>query len=203
MMLKAIPRTALDRSIKLIRLPADAVLGLAGDTRTAGTVKLGLDRVEAAVRAGAGSVLRDETLQRDAERRRSAADERERASVLRAEAEARAEAAQSQADTREQQADKRRRRAAEAAKRKRAAAEKRRKATTSSAAKAARSRSSTAQKTAAEKKKEAEERSKRERLEQIDTQRDALHEKEAALTTTEEAERLGDAAAAAKAERKS
>lgn len=202
MTLKAIPRTVVDHSIRLVRLPADSLLGLVGGGRTVGAVKLGLDRAEAAVRAGAGTVLGDDTLVHDARRRRSAADERERAVKLRVQADARTATAEEMAESREAQAEQRERRAAETAKRKRVAADKRRKATARQASKAAHSRAQAAEESADRKTKAADQTAKRERLKQLDTKQHSLNEKEAALAASREADRLADAAANAKAARK-
>lgn len=203
MTLKAIPRTAVDRSLKLARVPADTLLGIAGLRADVGAAKLGVDRVDATLRATAATVLGDRDLQQDADRRREAADERERAARLRSEAQSRSETARDRAEAREEQAADRREQAAEQAGKKRQSAEKRSQAVKGQATKAAKQRKSAAEKKAAQEKQAVQEQAKRGRLDQLETKEEALGEKEAALTARDEAERLGDAAAAAKAERKS
>ncbi len=95
MSMRTISRSAVGGYIKLLRLPLDAAVGLRtrnGRHGVAGaTIKL--DRMEAGLRRMAGKTLGDEELVRDAERRRLAADERERAAGLRAEARGRSEMA--------------------------------------------------------------------------------------------------------------
>lgn len=200
MTLRTISRMALGSSLKLARLPLDGVLRVAGG-RAAG-VKLMLDRAEAMVRAFAGKALGDEALQEDARRRGEAADERARATQLRARADVRSERADDQVAAEERAAERRRGQAAETAKRRRRQAQERRESSKRQAAHATSRRRDAAEKSAAQSEKVIEERAKLGRLEHLDAKADALEEKEAALKTADEARRLHAAAANAKAKRK-
>jgi len=202
MTLRTISRMALGSSLKLARLPVDGVLRVAGGSGTAAGVKLILDRAEARIRALAGKALGDDALQEDARRRGVAADERERAMHLRAEAELRSERADERVTAKERVAERRRGQAAETAKRKRRQAEERRESTKRQAAQATRRRRDAAEKSADQSEKAIEEHAKLERLEHLDTKAEALEEREAALRTADEARRLRAAASSAKAERK-
>ena len=83
MNLRTIPRAAIGGYVKAVRWPLDRAATMLGrDT-------LGLDRAEAARARGAGAVLGDEQLLRDAGRRRTAVTQRERAGELRAQADQR------------------------------------------------------------------------------------------------------------------
>ena len=94
-MLRTISRLTVGGYVKLLMLPADAVVRLAGGanggTGGAVTARLALDRVEAALRGAAGTVFGDQVMLEDARRRAEAADERERALRLRREAAGRSE----------------------------------------------------------------------------------------------------------------
>jgi hypothetical protein len=203
MTLTTIPKIVLDSSIKLIRLPADSALKLAGGSSAATVAKLGLDRVEAAVRGGAGTLLHDDALVHDAKRQDTAAAERERAAKLRAQAEEREQAARQEAQAREDQASQRRREAVEQAEERKRQADQKRKATKSQAAESAETRKANADKAAAAEKEAAHESARRDQLDQVETKREALEERDEALTASQEADRLAGAAARAKAERKS
>src|SRR5918998_2473375 len=78
--LRSMSRTAVGGYIKAVRIPVDAALKLAGRGSSA---EPAVDRAEAAARDVAGAALGDDELRRDASRRRTAADDRERAQELR------------------------------------------------------------------------------------------------------------------------
>ena len=188
MSLTDLPRAAFGTYLKALRAPVD--LALKATRRGEGT-KVAVDRTEAAVREVAGNAVGDEKLQRDAKRRRTAADAREEAVELRAEAQKTAkkgaqkrDAAGAAAATRRQQATRRR----DAADKKLAEAAERRKAANTKAA--------------ARQEEQIEEEAKRERLEALETEETALDEREEALTARDEADRLAKEAAAAKSARK-
>jgi hypothetical protein len=197
-MVRTLSRAAVDGSLRAARLPVDTTLRLIGRADTTA-----VDRLDATLRAVAGVVLVDEELQRDAERRRVAADERDRAATLHAEAEqARQEADERLAEDKRRAAEQRREAAEGAEARKQEAAEQREQRKRKAAETEQRRKEVTEE--AARKREEAiEEQAKRERLEQLDREAAVLDEKEEAHTAADEAQRLADAAGRAKAARKS
>jgi hypothetical protein len=204
MRLRAIPRTAIGGSLKVMRLPLDIAVSLlpgdgAGPRPRAGVA---LDRIEAHARDLAGAALGDEVLREDAARRHIAADERERALRLRAAAEARAnEADARRADTRED-ADEQREQAAQRARRQHAEADRRQQQRTQGVARVERTRRA-ASETARSKADEAiEEVATEARLKQLERDADVLDERAGALTAEAEAQRLQDAATRKKVARK-
>jgi hypothetical protein len=201
-MIRTLSSTAIGGSLRLIRLPIDGVLALGGDRTPVTTAKLGVDRADATVRQWAGLMLGNPDLQQDAERLREATDERERALNLRAEAELRSERAGQNAEKRKQDAARRRKQATETAQQKRRSAQQRRQSTKSTAGKRATQRREAAEESAARTETVIEEGQKLSRLEQLESKQEAVREKEAALTAADEAQRLRDAAATAKQNRK-
>jgi hypothetical protein len=202
MMLRNLSRVAIGSSLRLIRLPIDGLLAVGGDRGRVTAVKLLLDRADARARELSGFVLGDPDLQDDAELRREAADERERALNLRAEAELRNQRADQLANDRKQTAARRRKQAASTTKRKRRQAQERRQSTKATATQRASQRRKAAKSSAAQTERVIEERAKHSRLEQLDSKQESVREKEAALVAADEARRLGKAAAAAKEVRK-
>ena len=80
MNVRRIPGTAVESSLRLVRLPLDAAVDrLPGNgTGARPTARLALDRADAAVRAFAGTILGDSVLREDAQMRRVALEARER-----------------------------------------------------------------------------------------------------------------------------
>src|SRR5947209_4929677 len=105
-----IPRTAVKGYLRIVRLPIDAAIGVlpGGDEGPRTGAKLVLDRADATARAIAGALLRDPALLEDAQRRRTAADERQRAIKLRGQAQRHSAEADSKLDQRQEQAERRR-----------------------------------------------------------------------------------------------
>lgn len=198
-MLRTIPRLAIGGSLTLVRLPVDTALQLVGGGES---IELALDRAEASVRSLAGVALGDDVLIDDAARRRDAADEREQALRLRAEAARHAERAEERVAEGQEKAARTRARAAEDAERQQSRARERSDAQKDQAAKAAGERREAAARTADRREEAIEERSKRARLDILDRKEEALEEKGDALTAGDEARRLREAASRAKAERK-
>lgn len=175
MNLRAIPRFAVDRYLKAARWPVDTTVALLGRN---GATTSAIDRIDATFRAAAATAFGDRELREDARRRREAADERDRSARLRDEAELREQRGREEAEQRRRGAQRRAGRTAQ------------------------RRREATAKATA--RTQEAiHDRDKRARLDELDTRSEALGEREEALTARDEARRLGDAAARAKARRKS
>lgn len=203
MTLSTIPKLAIMGSLKLARMPADGVLRLAGDSRSATSIKLALDRTEAFVRGVTGGLFSDDTLRYDAERRSEAAAERERALRLRSQAEARSTEADDKVSQRHEEADRRRKQAESSADRKRGQAKQRKDTKKSKAAKDADRRRDAAKRAAKRKQQEIDDRAKSTRLESAETKAEAHDEKEVALRAADEADRLRSEATAAKERRRS
>ena len=201
---RAISRSAVGGYIKMLRLPFDAAVGLRtrNGRKDLSGAAITLDRFEARLRSIAGHTLRDDELVQDAERRRLAADERERAGDMRAEAQRRSDHGEERLSEREKKADQQRRHAARLAADRKKRAEQQREAESRRIAGLETRRRRANQKTTARKAEEIEDRSKRARLQQLDQEADALAKKREALTTKNESQRLRRAASAAKSKRK-
>src|SRR5688500_5691419 len=105
MNLRSIPRAAVGGYIKAVRWPLDQTAKLLRSNGDKSEAELAVDRADAAARNVAGTVLGDEELKQQAERRATAADERERAKKLRGAAEARTQQAEQELDQRREQAE--------------------------------------------------------------------------------------------------
>ena len=136
MTLQTIPKAAVNGAIKIIRIPADALVGVAPDSRVGSSLGIAVDRVDASVRQVAGNALGDLDLKREAELLRKASDERRRALDLRGKAAARTETAEEKVVEARAAAEKQQQKAADEAARKRKEAEQRRKQSEANAAKA-------------------------------------------------------------------
>ena len=207
MSLQTIPRTAVDSYLKLLRLPADAVARAlrprnGRDGETTG-VELALDRVEATLRDVAGSVLRDPELRDDARRRRAAANERERALTLRAAADHRSQEADDELARRSQTAERERQAAARREQEKKERADQMRVAESRELAQVESRRRAAAEDAARKAEEALDDRSRRARLEQLETEAETLEEEQEALTARSESQRLRRAAGETKAARKS
>ena len=198
MTLSTIPRAAVGGWLKVTTAPVDAALGVLGRE----DAQVAVDRVDATVRALAGTALRDDELLADATARREAADERARALRLREEAALRAERGSEEADERRQKAATRRRSATQRARTERKRADEKREKATQRAAGTQQRRRAANDRAAADAEETIDARNRRARLESLDAEAGALGEREAALAARDEAERLAGAAAAAKARRK-
>ena len=178
-MIRILSRAAVGGSISLGAWPLRQVARLfpAGE--------LLVDQADAALRDVAGTVLFDQQLHEDARRRREAAAQRLTAVNLREEAEQ--ERAEANAE-----AERKRREARSGAR------EEKQRVETS-----ARRRKQAAREDARKTEEELERRERRERLAALEEQADALEEEREAVTAAAEAQRLGEAAARAKAARKS
>ena len=180
MNLRTIPRAAVGGYLKLLRAPVDTTLGLLGRNGNAQPEKLAVDRAEAGALDVAATVTGDKELRQKAGRKRAATDERERAANLKAKAQQRTSAAERRKQEADKAADERKRRAAQAEKRRKTAA----------------------QKAAARAEEQISEQEKRARLKTLEEKSEAMNERDEALTASDEAQRLQDAAASVKAERK-
>ena len=201
---RRIPGTAVENSLRLVRVPLDAAIGwLPGNgTGAQPTARLALDRADAAVRAFAGTILGDSVLSQDAQLRRAALKEREQGQALRTEAEMRIEQADARLEQRYDQVARQRAQAELRAKTKRDAAQRERDEKTRRAEQIENERL-VASKTAAKRVDDAvNKRAPQARLEALDAKADALRKREAALAAKDEARRLREAASRTKAERK-
>jgi hypothetical protein len=187
-----IPRKALLGYLELSRLPLTAAERALGRTEGTWPLTIAADRMQAAIKDVAATVLRDETLRADAKLQRAALDERLRA----ADAEAEAERIRRQADEnlrREQRAAQEAK--AEVAKRD---AQRDRQVTKQVAQK-----KTTARKVAAAQEEALEQREAKATREQLAKEAVAVREQRAAVEAKAEALALEDELARAKAARTS
>ena len=199
-----IPRTALDRSLRVLRIPLDstiAVLDREGDKGAA--VSLGLDRADAAVRRFAGRLLRDGVLQQDAQARSVAVDERQRAAEARAEAELRRRQSDAEFQTNLETAEKQRADAEHRADRRRTRVDEERQTESRRLAEETDKRKTSTRKAAQSAERRIDERAQKARLEQLEKESQVLDAKEQSITTASEAQRLQRAASEAKRKRTS
>ena len=200
----SIPRTAVDRSLRVVRLPLDAtvaVLGRESDRGSAASVML--DQADAAVRRFAGRVLHDEPLQQDAEARNIATHERKRAHEMRAEAELRRRRADAEFRENLETADEGRADAERRADQRRTRIDEERQAESRRLAEQTEQRKAVSRKAADRAERNIDAREQQARLEQLEKESDVLDTKERSVTTASEAQRLQRAASEVKSKRKS
>ena len=199
MSLRNIPGNVVDSYLKVIKWPIERASSRIGGEKA----ELAVDRADANVRATAASVLGDTQLRADAERRLTAADERERAMKLRLEAELKSERADEKLQERKQSAAQQKqaadKRAADAKQR----AEKARQAKKKNVEEVERRRREAAESAAAKREEAIAAKERRERLETLNEEAEALEKREEALVAKDESQRLANAAAAVKEQRKS
>jgi hypothetical protein len=196
----ALPRTAVDRSLRIVRLPVDRVFNRDND-RTA-AIALTVDRADAAVRRLAGQLLHDNVLREDAKERALAANERQRALELRAEAELRARRADEDLKREIGTAEAKREAAGQRAEETARQAESRRREETRRIEEQTRERKAATREAAQRAEQRIEERAKKERLTELERESDVLEAKDETLTATSEAQRLQRAASEVKSQRK-
>ena len=204
MTVRRISGTAVESSLRLVRLPLDAAIGrLPGNgTGARPTARLALDRADAAVRAFAARILGDSVLREDAQMRRVALKAREQGQALRGEAEQKTEEADARLQERQDQVARQRAQAELRAKRRRDEAGRKRKEKTRRAEQIERKRLAASSAAAERADQAVSERAPRARLETLDAKTGALRKQEEALAANDEARRLRKAASRAKAERK-
>lgn len=198
-----VPRSLFEGSVRAVRTPVDAVVQLTGGRDPVSPARIAVDQAEAAARELFGRVTGDSRLVEDALRRREAAQERQRALELRGEAVRRKARADGQLATERRRAETRRKGADESADRQVAAAEAREQERRDHIEEVAERKRTAEQKAAEAREQSIEERERRARLASLDEQAAAVTEKEKALSSREEAERLEESTAAVKAARKS
>jgi hypothetical protein len=194
----------IDGYLKLVRRPIDFTIGLLPDRRrgSSAAARLTVDRVDARIRAAAGSVLNDDRLSEDARRRNAAASERERAVKLRQEAGVKEKQAQARLQTRHEEATQRRDRASKAAAARREQAAGKQQTRARTAADSERKRLQASREQEARVDETIGTQVSKARLPAVEEQARALAEQDVALKEHDEAQRLGDAAARIKSERK-
>ncbi|MBV8956477.1 MAG: hypothetical protein JO153_18040 [Solirubrobacterales bacterium] len=203
MNLRVIPRTAFTTSLRLARLPLDIAIGvLPGDgAGPKSRARAAVDRADATARSVAGTLMLDPELREDARRRSLAVHEREQAIRLRSKARRTTGQARARAEQRGQQAQRRRQQAESRASRRREQAEAEHERQRQSAA-AVEERLTEASREVQERTEERiEETAPERRLDALQEKVEAQREAEQALSTRDEASRLGEAAAAVKEER--
>lgn len=200
-----IPSIAIDSYLKLARIPLDLALRVlpTGGNGRAASAELAVDRIDATLRTIAGSVLGDQRLREDAERRAVAAEERAKAIRLHTAAERETDEADTKLADQHQRAERERGQAKTRAAGRRQQASHRRDERVRQAAKTEGRRREANRRTKAKVNEAVESRARRARLDALETKAEALEEKDEALTAADEAKRLGDAAARTKAARKS
>jgi hypothetical protein len=199
--LLAIPRTVVSTSLKIVRLPLEQALKLATGSNGAAeenSVRATADRADAAAREVAGKATQDDQLQQTATRQRRAADQRDEAATRKRQADER----KRQADERKQQAEQKRSQASRRAQQERSAAEEQRRTRERRAAEVANKRETEAREAAQATQAQVAAREQRARLEQLDSEADAINKREDALTASNEADRLKAAAEHAKEARR-
>ncbi|HWF73811.1 MAG TPA: hypothetical protein VG186_10735 [Solirubrobacteraceae bacterium] len=204
MNLRDIPTTAVDGYLRLARLPLDSAIRLLPGNGTGAkpAAEVALDRADATVRALIAGLLGDRGLREDAERRRAAADARERALKLHAEAERTAEKADARLAERREQATRQRQQAQQRAEATREDAARKRERQVRRAAEVRHDRLENSRATAERTEKALDDRAARERLEALDAKSESLREREQELAVRDAAEGFRQATGRAKANRK-
>lgn len=204
MNLRTIPRAAVGGSLKLTRLPLQAATRLLpGQQRGLGSgARLAVDQADASARSLAGSLLGDAQMREEAQARRAAIRERRRALDLRRRAAQSTAQADEQVQERSEQARTRRRQADAQAGERRRGAQREKQRTKQAAASTERRRVKSSREVEEKVDKKIEQDAPKERLEALESLGKAQEQRDQALTERDEAERLGEAAAALKAGRK-
>lgn len=204
MNVRVIPRAVLDSYLKVARLPLDTAARLVpgGGNGRGASARLAVDRVDATARSVAGAILRDPKLREDAKRRRAAAQERERAVKLRGRADEKISQAQARVEERHEKAQRRRAQADSRTKTRRQRASQEHQQKTEQARATEKRRREAAREVKSEQDERVDEVAPQARLEALEAKAEAEAKREEAVIEKDEAQRLGDAAAALKEERK-
>jgi len=195
-----VPRTIVDRSLKLARAPIDAALGVTGASES--QAKHLVDRIEAGARSASGVLLADEELKEQGRAVLLATRQRERAASLHQEAELRREEADRNLEETAEESAEQRAEARRDAEAKRREAEKRRREREQRAKRSAAAKKEKVAKAAKEAERSNAKRDQAAQLRKLDAQEESIAQREQAAAAEREAERLADAAAAAKKDRK-
>ncbi|MDQ1402149.1 MAG: hypothetical protein QOG03_465 [Actinomycetota bacterium] len=202
--LAQIRRNAIDGYLKAVRVPIDTGVKLVsrGDEERLAPAKLVIDRADAVVRKTVGRLIGDNELVSDGARREVAADERARALELKVTAEAKARQAEAEFRRRREQAVEQEEAAERKAEEQRRRVEAARQEEERKAADEARRRKEASRKIEGAVEKTVMSKARDARLEQLETETEALQKEEDALSATEKARRLKVAADSVKTVRK-
>jgi hypothetical protein len=196
-------RVAIDRWIRVARLPFDAAVRLLpGEPGPRSTARLAIDGTEATLRRAVGALLKDDAMCADAERRRVAVGERRRALDLRDAADRKRRVADTELSEALQHASELREQTARAAEAKVRRTEQERAQSTARVRRAAAATEHVVDETRAAQLDQLDDVERRERLRTIDATAAVLDQEADALAGAQEAERLRAAASRAKAARK-
>ena len=200
----AMPRRAVDRSLRILRMPIDMTVGvLDREGSKASAFTLGLDRADATVRRFAGRILHDEPLQRDAQERGLAIKERETALQLRTDAALRRRRANAEFEDNLETAQTQRAAAEQRADKLRASVDEQRRAESERLAEQTDQRR-TASRDAADRTQQAiDERAQEAHLADLEKEAEVLEAREESVTTRSEAQRLQSALSEVKNNRRS
>jgi hypothetical protein len=199
----AMPRRAVDHSLRILRLPIDMTVGaLDRDGDKASAFTLGVDRADATVRRFVGRMLHDAALQRDAQQRGLAIEERERALQLRTEAALRRRRATADFEDNLETAQEQRSAAERSADNLRASVEEQRRAESERLAEHTDQRRNASRDAADRTQQAIDERAQEARLADLEKQAEVLEAREESVTTSSEAQRLQSAASEVKNNRR-
>jgi hypothetical protein len=200
----AMPGRAVDRSLRVLRLPIDMTVGvLDRKSDKASAFSLGLDRTDATVRRFAGRILHDEPLQRDAQERGMAIAERERALQLRTEAALSRQRANAELEDNIESAHAQHTAAEQEAQELRVSIDEQRRAEREHLAEQTDQRRAATRDAADRTQQSIDEHAQEARLASLEKEADVLEAREASVTTRSEAQRLQSAASQVKKNRKS
>jgi hypothetical protein len=200
----AMPRQAVDCSLRVLRLPIDMTVGVLDRSGAkASAFSLGLDRADATVRRFAGRILHDEPLQRDAQERDLAIEERERALKLRTEATLGRQRANAEFEDEVASAHSQRTAAEQDAQERRASIEEQQGAERDRVAERTEQRRTATRDAADRTQKNIDEHARKARLANLENEAAVLEAYEESATTRSEAKRLQNAASEVKNKRKS
>lgn len=200
MSVSRVPRTIVDRSLKLARAPIDAALSVTGASES--QAKHFVDRLDAGARSASGVLLADQELKEQGRAVLLATKQRERAASLHQEAELRREEVDRNLDEAAEESAEERAEARRKAEAKRREAEKRRREREQRAKKSAAAKKEKVAKAAKEAERFNAKRDQAAQLRKLEAKEESIEQREQAAAAEREAERLADAAAAAKRDRK-
>ena len=203
MEVRSVGRVAVDRWLRMARMPLGAFAHLLpSDNGQRDAALLTIDRADASVRAAFGGLLHDDALRQEASRRRAAADERFRALELRRQADETKRAADAQLESDLEASGRQREQAEREGQQRRQHVAQEHTDRQRQVQHLAQAEIAAVEHTEEQRLAATDKRAKRERLRALEEQAAALDREADALTVSDEAQRLRNAASAAKAARK-